>query len=245
MKIVFLGTNGWYSTDMGNTSCVLIDSEQSYVILDAGDGIYKLDEYIKSRKAIKLFLSHLHLDHIIGFHVFAKFQFKQGMNIYGYGIQTGLKLIGHPYTIPLKELPLKANFHNLEVGKHNLPFPVTSKFLEHSDPCLGFRFKLENKIIAYCTDTGLCDNLYELARNADLLITECSYKPNQAGWRWPHLKPEEAATVAKQANVKQLVLTHFDAEANRTTDERERKVTKARAIFKRTIAAFDNLEIEI
>ena len=97
MKIVFLGTNGWYSTDMGNTSCVLIDSEQSYVILDAGDGIYKLDKYIKSQKAIKLFLSHLHLDHIIGFHVFAKFQFKQGIDIYGYGVQNGLKIIGHPF----------------------------------------------------------------------------------------------------------------------------------------------------
>ena len=123
----------------------------------------------------------MHLDHIIGFHVFAKFQFKQGITIYGYGIQNGLKILDHPYTIPLKELPFKAKFHNLEVDKHNLPFPVTSKFLEHSDPCLGFRFELENKVVAYCTDTGLCANLYELARNADLLITECSYKPNQAG----------------------------------------------------------------
>lgn len=246
MKVVFLGTNGWYSTGLGNTSCVLIDSETYYIVLDAGDGIYKLDKYVKSEKPINLFLSHMHLDHIIGLHVFSKLEFKQGINIYGYnGTQNGLGFIGQPYTVPLDALSLTVKIHDLEEGKHNLPFPVTCKLLVHSDPCLGFRFELENRVIAYCTDTGVCANLYELAKDADMLITECAYKPKQAEWRWPHLKPEDAAIVAKQANVKQLVLTHFDADIYRTMEERKQAVTKAKSIFERTTGAFDSLEIEI
>jgi len=42
-SIHFLGTNGWYDTDTGNTICILIDTEEYGIILDAGNGIYKLD----------------------------------------------------------------------------------------------------------------------------------------------------------------------------------------------------------
>ncbi|MFC1957452.1 MBL fold metallo-hydrolase [Chloroflexota bacterium] len=83
MEIVFVGTNGWYSTESGNTSCVLIDSDKYYIIFDAGYGIYKLDGYITGDKPIYLFLSHFHLDHVFGFHIFNKFKFKQGIDIYG------------------------------------------------------------------------------------------------------------------------------------------------------------------
>lgn len=73
MRIVFLGTLGWYSTRSGNTSCVLVDSADYYVVFDAGDGIYKLDRHIGTLKPINILLSHLHLDHIIGLHIFRSF----------------------------------------------------------------------------------------------------------------------------------------------------------------------------
>jgi len=245
MKIVFLGTNGWYSNDMGNTSCVLIDSAKYYIVFDAGDGIFKLDQYITTEKPIMLFLSHLHLDHIIGLHVLGKFRFVQKLSLYGYaGTKNGLKIIRHPYTVPFTDLPLKIEIKDLQEGKHSLPFPVICKLLVHADPCLGYRLELDNKIVTYCTDTGICKNLYELAENADLLITECSFKQGQAGWRWPHLKPEDAANTAKQASVKQLVLTHFDAHIYKTIRDREQAKAAAEKIFPETIAAYDGLEIE-
>jgi len=246
MKVAFLGTNGWYSTETGNTSCVLIDSEKFYVVLDAGDGIHKLGTYVKTEKPIHLFLSHLHLDHIIGLHVFGKFRFKQKMNIYGYkGTRDGLRIIGHPYTAPFQDLQIQVEIHDIQEGRHRLPFPYTSKLLVHADPCLGYRLELDNRIVAYCTDTGMCENLYRLARNADLLITECSFKSGQAQWRWPHLKPIEAANIAKEANIKQLVLTHFDADTYRTMKDREQARVTARELFKNTVAAHDGLEIKL
>jgi ribonuclease BN (tRNA processing enzyme) len=246
MKTVFLGTNGWYSTSSGNTSCILIDSEKFYVVLDAGDGIYKLEEYIKTEKPIIIFLSHLHLDHIIGFHVFARFRFNQNVKIYGYeGTKNGLKIISHPYTAPFNELPLKIEAHDLKEGTYSQPFPFTCKLLVHADPCLGYRLELDNRVIVYCTDTGICKSIYELSKNADLLIAECSLKPGQVETGWPHLMPEDAARIARDSHVSRLVLTHFDASIYKNIKERKYAEAHARKLFQNTITAFDGLEIII
>ena len=38
MKIIFLGTNGWYDTKTGNTLSVFMKTKKEYIILDAGSG---------------------------------------------------------------------------------------------------------------------------------------------------------------------------------------------------------------
>ena len=246
MKAVFLGTNGWYSTNTGNTSCVLLDSEKYYVVLDAGDGLHKLDQHIKSKKPIILFLSHLHLDHIIGLHVLNKFRFSQRIVIYGYkGTKNGLKILNHPYTASLNELPLKIAAYDLTEGRHTQPFPFTCKLLLHTDECLGYRFELDKKIVAYCTDTGICKNIYEISENADLLITECSLKSAKASGEWPHLRPEDAANIAIKARVGRLVLTHFDARNYPRKKDRKYAETVAKKIFAETNAAYDCMEFQI
>ena len=83
MRVIFLGTNGWYDTDTGNTICVLIRTKDYEIILDAGNGLYKIDQYIpeRNKKPVYLFLSHFHLDHIVGLHTLMKFNFSQGLTI--------------------------------------------------------------------------------------------------------------------------------------------------------------------
>ncbi|MFX1457501.1 MAG: MBL fold metallo-hydrolase [Promethearchaeota archaeon] len=247
MRIIFLGTNGWYSTKTGNTVCTLIETKTHYIILDAGDSFQKVDQYINKEKPIIILLSHLHLDHIIGLHALAKFHFKQELNLFGHkGTKKGItNIIKHPYSSPLSGLPLKFQITDLKEGNYNVGFPIKCKLLIHADPCLGYRMELENKVITYCTDTGVCENLYELAKDADLLITECSYKPGQEEWGWPHLKPEEAADVAVKSKVKKLILTHFDASTYSTLEERRDAEERARKIFENTSAASDDLELNI
>ena len=247
MKIIFLGTNGWYDTKTGSTICTLIETNDYFIILDAGSGFYKIEKYIKGEKPIYLFLSHFHLEHIIGLHILNKFNFKQGIRIYG---QKGTKdilnmIINKPFTVPLTELPFGVKIYELPEGIDKIPFLVKSKFLLHSSPCLGYRFKLEGEIISYCTDTGTCENLRKLAENADLLITECSLKSGQHNVKWPHLNPEEAAVIAKKAKVKKLVLTHFDANNYKTLKERKEAQQKAKTIFNNTFAAIDDMQIKI
>ncbi len=247
MKIHFLGTNGWYDTTTGNTVCALIESDKYYVILDAGNGIYKVDKFIKENKPIYLFLSHFHLDHIEGLHVLNKFHFQQGLRIYGQKGTCSIlkKIVTRTFTAPFNRLPFKTTIHELSEGENRVPFYVKCKFLLHITPCLGFRFILEDKIISYCTDTGFCNNAVELARGADILITECSYKNVQDSDKWPHLDPRSAARIAKEAGAKKLILTHFDAEIYQRLGERRIAQLRAREIFGRSFAAYDGVIINL
>jgi ribonuclease BN (tRNA processing enzyme) len=244
MRIIFLGTNGWYDTKTGNTLSVLVETRKEYVVLDAGNGIYKLDRYIKGLKPIHIFLSHLHLDHIIGLHLFAKFNFPQGIDIYAprHLSRRLASVIRKPYSAALTHLRTKVRLR--ELGK-NYPAPIKVKWrrLLHSSMCYGYRFTLENKIVSFCTDTGLCTNILLLSDKADLLIAECSFKSGQESKKWPHLNPEEAARIADEAGVKRLALVHFDAGLYTSLSERKIAQKKAQEIFKNTFAAQDDQEI--
>lgn len=247
MRVIFLGTNGWYDTQTGNTLSILIETESQYIVLDAGNGIYKLDRYVNDSKPIYLFLSHFHLDHIIGMHALNKFKFSQGLKIFG-GVGTRNLLniiINSPFTIPLRQLKYRTEVYELPEDLRVLPFEVTALPLKHSSECLGFRFELENRVLSYCTDTGYCDNAVRLARGADLLITECALKTGQSDESWPHLNPQIAAKIACEGNVKRLALVHFDAGIYTTLEERKQAEEEARGIFGNTFATVDDMEIKI
>jgi len=222
MEIIFLGTNGWYDSDTGNTICTLINSDKYHIILDAGNGISKADFHIHDDLPVYLFLSHFHLDHIEGMHVLNKFRFPQGLRIFG---QKGTRailntIVNEPFTVPLEKLPYPVEVNELLPGPYKLPFALECEFLLHASPTLGYRFDLDGKIIAYCPDTGVCESAVNLAEDADLMIAECSHKPGERSPFWPHLNPQEAADIARQAGVKRLALTHFDAGRYRSFQDR-------------------------
>lgn len=243
IKIIFLGTNGWYDTKTGNTICTLIETDNEYIILDAGSGLYKAEKYITKDKPVYMFLSHFHLDHIYGLHVLAKFNFKQGLQIFGPPETKKIlgSFIDFPYTMPINDLKMKVQIKEIDEEKPALN--VEAAKLVHSSLCYGYRFNLNGKILTYCTDTGVCDNMLKLAQNADLLITECALKPGKQTDNWPHLNPEFAAKVALDAKAKRLALVHFDAEEYPTMKERKNAEKVARGIFKNTFAAQDDQAI--
>jgi ribonuclease BN (tRNA processing enzyme) len=253
MKVIFLGTNGWYTSPTGDTACILIDSKDYYVILDAGNGIYKLDSYIKEPKPIFLFISHFHIDHVSGFHTLAKFEFKQGLDVC---VAKGRKkdfetLVNPPYTIGFKKKPenvknlsIDVRLHQLSETKNSLPFPVSCIELFHAYKGHGYRFELDGKIIAYSGDTGICQSSVKIAKNADVLIHECSYDLPRDD-PWGHVDPTSAAKLAKHAHVKQLILTHFDASVYTSLEKRDDAEKKAQKIFPNTIATRDDMIIKL
>ena len=246
MRIHFLGTNGWFDTKTGNTTCALVDTKECYIILDAGFGFYKIGKYIKKAKPIYLFISHLHLDHIIGLHTLPIFKFPQGIDIY---MPKGMKgyvetFLDKPYTSRRRCLATKIRLHEIDAER---PPRLDLEFgqLLHSPLCYGFRFAIEGKIISYCTDTGNCEELYRLAKNCDLLITECSFRPKEDVSKASHLNPEVAAKIAKESGAKKLALIHFDAGRYPSLKDRRKAKESARQIFPNTFAALDDREIEL
>lgn len=246
MKLHFLGTNGWYDTPLGNTLSVLLDTGPAYIVFDAGGGFYKLDGYIQENKPIIVLLSHFHLDHIIGLHALAKFNFIQGIRIFGpKGIKRLFKvIINTPYTMPVNKLKTKVTVKEFS---NNLKLPVEIKYrpLRHIGTCYGYRVAAENKTVVFCTDTGPCRNFGQLAQGADILITESSLPAGKTDKHWPHLNPRQAAQIAKKAKVNKLFLAHFDAGVYLTPNDRLAAEKSARQIFANTWAASDGLSVRV
>lgn len=253
MKIIFLGTNGWYTTPTGNTACVLIDSKERYVVFDAGNGIYKLNKYITEDKPISLFISHFHQDHVSGLGILSSFFLRQGIDVY---VAKGRKkdfdtFYNPPYMTGYLSQPkntqspkTEIRLHELPSGEQNVGFPVSVVEQAHLFKDHGYRITLEGKTIAYTGDCGLTEGLRKLTHAADVLISECSNIQTKEG-DTGHLDPVQAATVAKEENVKKLLLTHFSAPVYLTLEERKKAEEKAKTIFPNTTAAVDDLEITL
>ncbi|PKL17094.1 MAG: MBL fold metallo-hydrolase [Spirochaetae bacterium HGW-Spirochaetae-5] len=247
MKAIFLGTNGWFETETGNTLCVLIKTAEYDIVFDAGSGFFKLDKFIDGTKPVYLFLSHFHMDHISGLHGLSKINCKNGLFIAG---QSGTRdVINHfvnkPFTVPLNELKYTAEILELPADKDMIPFELDFLPLLHSDPCLGYRITVDGGTVAFCTDTGYCENAVKLARDADLLITECAFLPGEENTEWPHLNPETAARIALEAGAKKLLLTHFDAARYTNFEMRRDAEIVAREVFPCTSASADLMDLEV
>lgn len=95
----------------------------------------------------------------------------------------------------------------------------------------------EGDTVAVVIDTRVCPNAVKLAHNAKLLLCESTYQDEhqELAYAHYHLTSKQAATIAKQANAKKLILTHFSARYQ-NTDIIE---SEARSIFPNVFVADD------
>lgn len=249
-KAYFVGTNGWYDSDLGSTVCTLIDYPEFNLILDAGGGFAKLEGCIQLDKPTYLFLSHLHLDHIVGLHVLPKYRFKHDLHILlsENSVKALTTFMDFPYTAPARLFKEYLNYDiriiPLPTASGDLPFKVTILPLIHTVETMAARFEVEGKTVSYVIDTGYCENAIRISEMADLLIAECSHRPGETNLDWPHLNPEEAAEIAARSSCSKLVLIHFDAKRYPTMASRMVAEDVAKNIFQHTTAGYDGLVCE-
>jgi ribonuclease BN (tRNA processing enzyme) len=250
MDVFFLGTNGWFASRTGNTVCTAIKMQDRLVVLDSGDGFSKLPALMKRLGAKKadVFLSHLHIDHIQGLHSLPLMPAGFKIRIFAHKsyLRALSRFLDHPYTATPEEEYADVRLFPIRTGENKVPYRVRALPLKHIDPCFGFRFSLEGKEIAYCTDTGPCGNLGKLAAGTDALIAECALLPGAGIQKeWPHLSPEMAALQARSAGAKLLILTHFDAFKYSSLSQRIAAKRAAKKIFKNTVSAMDSTSARI
>lgn len=100
---------------------------------------------------------------------------------------------------------------------------------QHYVPTWGFRMTDGDGTLAYSADSGPCDALLELARDADLFLCEAALQspeddpqPERRG----HLTAAEAGGAARDAGARRLVLTHLQV-ADGEVDGPERAAAEA------------------
>ena len=98
--------------------------------------------------------------------------------------------------------------------------------------------------LVYTGDTRPCEAVLEASRDTDLLIHDGSFADEMADWAGEsmHSTAGEAATLAKEAGVRQLVLTHI---SSRYSDDSTPVLTDAKKVFEEVLVADDLMELEL
>ena len=98
--------------------------------------------------------------------------------------------------------------------------------------------------LTYCTDTRPTDSIVRNAKGADLFICEGMYgepEKKQKAKEYKHMTFYEAATLAKEAQVKELWLTHYSPSLIRAEDY----MHEVRKIFPNAIAGKDGKSVDL
>jgi ribonuclease BN (tRNA processing enzyme) len=115
------------------------------------------------------------------------------------------RLFEQPFRIEIIEVEPNEDFDLL-------PGITVSTFsTPHTKESLALRLKDEDsKLFVYTSDTGFSENLAPFAKDAALLLMECSYRRNKTVQK--HLELADAMRVAHDCGPEKLVLTHLYAE---------------------------------
>lgn len=99
------------------------------------------------------------------------------------------------------------------------------------------------QVVAVVMDTRVCDAAVELARGADLVVCESTFLEAEADLaaRYGHLTARQAATIAREAGARRLVLTHY-SQRHPDTSAFERE---AAAVHDDVVAARDLDRIDV
>jgi ribonuclease Z len=221
-KIVILGSaNAVPDENHANTHLLIQEGTRGILVDCPGNPIVKLRQIgLPLDGLTDIILTHFHPDHVSGVPFLL-------MDLWLSGRRQPISIHGLTDTLDRLEMMMnlfewqhwpgffQVNFHRLpDSGSGELlldeDFAITASSVKHLIPTAGIRveFKRSGKVMAYSSDTEPCQNVVDLAQQADLLIHE------SAGLLKGHSSPGQAGDVARRAGVKMLYLIHYPTDVN-------------------------------
>ncbi len=273
MELEFLGTGAGVPAKHRNVTGIalkLLDERNAIWLFDCGEGtqLQILRSNIRPRKIEKIFITHLHGDHIFGLPGLISSRSFQGgdeaLEIYGpkgieEWVRTTLRISKTHLSYPLRFFEIKEE----GIVFSDKQFKVSCKKLDHGIESFGYRIEeadhvgelqvdrlmamglkpgplfgeikkgktvtlpngqqvngrdfigetIKGRIVTILGDTRKTVQSVELARNADILVHESTFNKDEAklAKAYFHSTTQQAAEVAKAAQVKKLILTHISA----------------------------------
>ncbi|MCI0335081.1 MAG: MBL fold metallo-hydrolase [Planctomycetes bacterium] len=244
MKLVLLGTGGYFPTTRRHTACFLLP--EVGVVLDAGSGMCRVGEHLQTTR-LDVFLTHAHLDHIAGLtyliNVVPKHVLKQ-TTVHGDAAKLAA-VRDHLFAEPIFPVPPPFRFEPLAASCQLPDRGTLTHFpLPHPGGSIGYRLDWPGHSLAYVTDTtaSASADYVERIRGVDLLLHE-AYFANDAN-NLPavtgHSSLLHVAQVAAAAAVGRLVLVHVDP---RFDDDGRYDLDAARRVFANTQIGTDCIEL--
>ncbi len=270
MIVTFLGTSSGAPTTKRNVSGIALRFLQraKWWLFDCGEGTQHqiLHAPVKISQLEKIFITHLHGDHLYGLIGLLASRSLRG------GAESGVALYGPPgikeyvdgiMAVSPVHLQYDLTIHTIRPGLvyEDDELIVEAAAVQHRIPAYAYAIKekprpgtfqvdlakqagippgplygllkkgervelpdgrmidgndfvgpeIPGRKVVYSGDTVPCQTMIDFARDADLLIHEATYAhaEKELAIRAGHSTALEAARIARQADVKQLVLTHF------------------------------------
>jgi ribonuclease BN (tRNA processing enzyme) len=217
VELVVLGTCAAWPEPRRAATGVLVRLDGVSVALDLGPGtLPRLLEVIPHERLDAVIVTHKHLDHCL--------------DLYPLSVAR----VFHPERLP--RIPLYAppgvferiaaleDAEGVEELRNEIfdvrafepgesfevgPFRVDTRLLPHMVPNAGLRVQGGGASLAYTGDTGPSDQIVELARGVDLLVSEASWHEVDDRVGPIHLTARQAGEHAARSEASRLMLTHF------------------------------------
>ena len=233
--------DGGFARFGGDTVCVLAELGETAVVLDAGTGLMHLPQRVLALPELPLLLSHLHLDHLLGFPL-CPYLLRRGgvMTLWtaqgaGDDPERSLAELFRPpfWPVALRDLPGALRFCRAD-GSFSLgPVRVDTLSGVHPGGVTVFRLSARGKRLVFATDCTLTPELLprmaDFAQDCDLLLCDGQYSEEE----WPakacfgHNTWNAAARLAAECGAKRLRVIHHDpTHSDRVLEQAEEELRR-------------------
>jgi ribonuclease BN (tRNA processing enzyme) len=230
-SLIVLGTQGWIPTPRRATTCLAYREGPSLLVFDAGTGLARFLEppaadLLAGVREVHLLLTHYHLDHSAGLSYLSALFPSHVVTVHvpeatvnGVDPQAGVPALIRPPFFPVDWTAQDdVALATVEAGDNEIAgVPVRVRAQKHGDVSVGYRVRDR---FAFVTDTVADPATAELAAGAQLLLHEAwidgkeESEPEQeklvAKTYSSHTSARQAAALAAQAGVDELLLIHLN-----------------------------------